>query len=188
MSVDPYVGEIALFAGDYPPDGWAFCEGQLLPLSQNTALFSVIGTVYGGDGKSTFALPDLKGSFALCAGAGTGLTPRALGETGGQPTVTLDQDTIPPHSHPLMATNLANGGAADDVGPHADTVMAQPGRSAYYAPADQNLVAMAAATFDTQGAAQPEPHENRPPYQAVNFIIALKGVLPDGTTTPATGE
>src|SRR5947207_3767288 len=100
---DPFVAEIRMFAGNFAPKGWALCDGQLLPISQNTALFSLLGTTYGGDGKSTFALPDMQGNVALHAGQGPGLSQRFLGETGGEEFVTLLQTEMPIHSHSLNA-------------------------------------------------------------------------------------
>src|SRR3954464_9271596 len=102
---DPFVAEIRIFPFNFPPTGWAFCDGQLLPLSQNTALFSLLGTTYGGDGKSTFALPNLQGSVPIQQGQGAGLSQRFLGETDGEPFVTLIQSEIPAHAHNVIATS-----------------------------------------------------------------------------------
>jgi len=107
---DPFVAEIRIFPFSFAPKGWAFCDGQLLPLSQNTALFSLVGTTYGGDGKSTFALPDLRGRAPMHPGQGQGLSPRVLGETGGSETATLSESEMPAHSHSMMAQSaLATG-------------------------------------------------------------------------------
>src|SRR5437588_10949032 len=115
---DQFVGEIRIFGGNFAPTGWAFCDGQLLPISQNTALFSLLGTQYGGDGKSTFALPNLQGAAPLMAGQGNGLTLRDIGETGGEETVTLTVSEIPAHADaPVGGT-----GTGTDVSPTTDTV------------------------------------------------------------------
>src|SRR5437870_6232436 len=106
---DPFVAEIRIFAGNFAPKGWALCDGQLLPISQNTALFSLLGTFYGGDGKSTFALPNLEGSSPMGQGAGAGLSERFLGEASGEPFVTLLSTEMPGHSHSLMADSVDTG-------------------------------------------------------------------------------
>jgi len=151
---DQFIGEIRLFAGNFPPVGWAFCNGQLIPIQQNTALFSLLGTNYGGDGRSTFALPDLRDAVPIHAGAGPGLAPRVVGETGGVPTVTLLESELPLHSHAAASapqtTDRASGG-----------IPAAGGR--YVA---------------GSGAVPNQPHDNRPPYLGLSFIIALQGIFP----------
>ena len=165
---DPFVAEIKMFAGNYAPRGYAFCSGQLLPISQNTALFSLLGTTYGGDGKVTFALPNLQGRAPLHPGQGPGLSERFLGDSGGVATVTLQPAEIPAHNHgPLPVHNAA----ATSGTPSASKNFAIAS-SNIYGPAT-NLVAMGDATRGGGGA-----HENRQPYLGLSFIIALQGVYP----------
>ncbi len=167
---DQFVAEIRMFAGNYPPTGWALCNGQLIPISQNTALFSLLGTMYGGDGKSTFALPNLQGSFPLHQGQGPGLSPRFVGESGGSAQATLLQTQIPQHTHTLRAAATAtlNSPALNALGQSASTKI--------YGPAG-SLVPMADAAIAPAGVSVAE-HENRQPYLAVTFIIALQGIFP----------
>lgn len=166
----PFLGEIRLFAGSFAPQGWALCNGQLLAISENDALFSLIGTIYGGDGQSTFALPDLRGSLALHAGSGPGLTPRTIGEKAGEERVSLSPAAMPAHLHPAVA-DAGNGTSAAPGGLH-------PARNAagglhYGLGADAQLAPEAIAA---QGGSQ--PHDNMQPYLALNFCIALFGVYP----------
>ena len=167
----PFVAEIRIFGGSFSPRGWAQCNGQLLPISQNTALFSLLGTSYGGDGRATFALPDLRDRFPMHAGDGPGLTPRVLGEVSGQPAVTLQTSEIPSHRHTLRATTSA----ADSAVPDSSVALAAPQSAAIYAAAN-DLVPMADEALAPAGGSQ--PHENRQPYLATTFIIALQGVYP----------
>lgn len=169
---DPFVAEIRIFGGNFAPRNWAFCDGQLLPLSQNTALFSLLGTTYGGNGKSNFALPDLQGRAPMQWGQGPGLSLRDIGEQGGSAAVTLTQAEIPAHSHSLRAA----ADPADLQSPAPTRSMARSSVSAY-APA-ANLVAMA-PTLQAQGGDQ--PHNNRQPYLGLSFIIALTGIFPPRT-------
>src|SRR5262245_60083892 len=127
---DPFVAEIRLFAGNFAPRGWAFCNGQLLPISQNTALFSLLGTNYGGDGRSSFALPDLQGRVPLHAGNGPGLSSRHLGEAGGDDTITLTDAQMPAHSHSLRLTPRASSGKASERDPSSN-VLARPKENIY---------------------------------------------------------
>lgn len=164
----PYIGEIRMFAGNFPPVGWAFCNGQLVPISENDALFNLIGTTYGGDGQNTFALPNLSGRIPIHFGNGF-----TIGETGGVEEVTLTTQQIPAHSHPL----LANPQAATETTPSTNAVPASPSALIY-----NNLTpytAMAPATISAVGGNQ--PHENRPPFLVVSFIISLYGVFPSPT-------
>lgn len=167
---DPFVAEIRIFAGNFAPRGWAFCNGQVLPISQNTALFSLLGTTYGGDGSSNFALPNLQDRFPMHPGVGPGLSPRSLGEQNGSATVTLLTSEIPSHSHALQAA------AAGDTGtPSAAVVPAATGGALVYgAPSDP--VSMAGGTLGPAGSNV--PHPNRQPYLALSFIIALQGIFP----------
>jgi len=170
---DPFVAEIRIFPFNFAPKGWAWCDGQLLPLSQNTALFSLLGTTYGGNGKSNFALPDLQGRAPMQPGQGPGLSLHDLGETGGSDTVTLLESEIPSHSHTLRANS--------DFG---DTQIPSPNRSlarsqnaaAYQSNTTQNLTAMSGQTLAPAGGDQ--PHNNMMPYLTFYFCIALQGVFP----------
>jgi microcystin-dependent protein len=153
---DPFVAEIRIFPFNFAPKGWAFCDGQILPISQNTALFALLGTTYGGDGKSTFALPDLQGSTPMQQGQGPGLSLRDLGEIGGEQNVTLLQSEMPSHTHGVQAAG------AHDV----------------YAGPPPNVNMSPLATSVTGGSL---PHNNMMPYLGLNFCIALQGVFPPRT-------
>ena len=168
---DPFVAEIRIFPFSFAPKGWAFCNGQLLPISQNTALFSLLGTFYGGDGKSTFALPDLEGRAPMQHGQGQALSDHFLGESGGSDTVTLLQSEIPVHSHDVNGS----GGPANLQAPAADRVLGRANNTVYLDnPA--NLVPMAPEALATAGGSQ--PHNNMQPYLTLNFCIALQGIFP----------
>jgi len=171
---DQFVGEIRIFTGSFAPKGWAFCNGQVLPIAQNTPIFSLLQTTYGGDGITTFALPDLRGRAPLHAGQGNGLTPRSLGATGGQASVALSAAQMPIHSH----TARARSGAGDQNSPAGNVWAAGVGRrgQAFYATAPGASPAMSAAALGPAGGAQ--PHNNMPPYLTLNFIIALQGIFP----------
>lgn len=164
----PYVGEIRMFAGNFAPAGWMFCEGQLLPISENETLFQLIGTTYGGDGESTFALPDLRGRIPLHQGNGF-----ILAETGGAEEITLTVQQIPAHSHPLLATMTV----ANDQTP-SQNVLAQTGTFDGYqsSPPTAN---MAPQSIGPVGGSQ--PHTNFQPYLCVDFIISLFGIFPSPT-------
>jgi microcystin-dependent protein len=168
--MDPFVAEIRIFAFNFPPTGWAFCDGQILPLSQNTALFQLLGTTYGGDGKSTFALPNLRGNAPMHPGQGPGLSEHDLGETGGSETVTLLQAEIPAHTHALRANNTLG----DSPVPAGNTLARFA--NAYQQTTNANLVAMAPEALPPAGGSQ--PHNNMMPYLTLNFCIALQGVFP----------
>ena len=169
---DPFVAEIRIFPFNFAPKGWAFCDGQLLPLSQNTALFSLLGTTYGGDGKSTFALPDLQGSAAMHPGQGPGLSLHDLGEIGGSETVTLLESEIPSHAHTLRASvDPANAQA-----PSPAVTLARASGGNAYSTTTTGLVAMSLSTLATAGGNQ--PHNNMQPYLTLSFCIALQGVFP----------
>ena len=168
---DPFVAEIRIFPFNFAPRGWAFCDGQLLPLSQNTALFSLLGTTYGGDGKSNFALPDLQGRAAMHPGQGPGLSLHDLGETGGSETVTLLESEIPAHSHQLKADTAD---VADTNVPSPNAVYAQSSGGTLYQTASNTQLAPNALA--TTGGDQ--PHNNMQPYLTLSFNIALQGVFP----------
>lgn len=170
---DPFVAEIRMFGFNFAPTGWAACDGQLLPISQNTALFSLLGTTYGGNGINNFALPDLRETFALGPGQGPGLSNRQLGERGGVASSTLTATAMPPHAHGLLATASATGN--DPAGSTLATTAT--GASAYRLPG--NTTSMAATSVATTGGGQ--AHENRQPALALMFCIALQGVYPPRT-------
>lgn len=168
---DPFVAEIRIFAFSFAPRGWAWCDGQLLPISQNTALFSLLGTTYGGDGKSTFALPNLQGSAPMHPGQGPGLSLHDLGETGGSQTVTLLESEIPFHNHTLRGNNtLAESGLPTGAS------IARQTFNMFQTTTNQNLVPMASQTLPLTGSSL--PHNNMQPYLTFYFCIALQGVFP----------
>jgi microcystin-dependent protein len=168
---DPFVAEIRIFPFNFAPKGWAWCDGQLLPLSQNTALFSLLGTTYGGNGKSNFALPDLQGRAAMHPGQGPGLSLHDLGETGGSETVTLLESEIPAHNHALMSL----GAPANRSSPIGNTI-ARAGSGNAYVPPPAPSVTMAPEALPPAGGDQ--PHNNMQPYLTFYFNIALQGVFP----------
>lgn len=171
--MDQFLAEIRPFACNFPPTGWAFCNGQLLPLSQNTALFSLLGTQYGGDGKSTFALPNLQGAVPIGAGQGAGLSERWVGETGGTRAVTLLESEIPHHTHALRA----NAAPADESRPSGDAVLARSaGGELYRLAAGAPLTPMAPEALVPAGGSQ--PHNTMQPYLVINYCIALQGIFP----------
>jgi microcystin-dependent protein len=169
---DPFVAEIRIFPFNFAPRGWAWCNGQLLPISQNTALFSLLGTTYGGDGKSTFALPDLQGRAPMHPGQGPGLSLHDLGETGGSETVSLLESEIPSHAHALMA----QGTPGDSNVPAANSIARVVGATPYLPPAGAPLVSMSGQMLAPAGGDQ--PHNNLQPYLTCYFNIALQGVFP----------
>jgi len=171
---DPFVAEIRIFGFNFSPKGWAFCDGQLLPISQNTALFSLLGTTYGGDGKSTFALPDLQGSAPMQPGQGQGLSQRFLGEMSGVETITLLTSEMPFHNHTIATHNLDAGGLQN---PAPDVILAKSAQgSAYQSNTSANLVMMAPQALSIAGGGL--PHNNMQPYLTLNFCIAMQGVFP----------
>jgi microcystin-dependent protein len=166
---EPFIGEVKIFAGNFAPRGYALCNGQLLPIAQNTALFSILGTTYGGNGQTTFALPNLQGKAPLHAGQGPGLSPYALGQTAGEVAHTLTSSEVPAHNHALRGSSAATGGTPSPTVVLAATSGAKVYRSA------TNLVPMATGLNANLGGL---PHENRQPCLALNFIIAMQGVFP----------
>lgn len=168
---EPFVGEIRLFAGGFAPQGWALCQGQLLPVSQNDALFSLLGTMYGGDGRSTFGLPDLRGRVPVHAGQGPQLSPRSVGQQGGKERVALSQANLPSHTHAPTA--------ADDTVVTTDPsgrVLGHPTTNTYRSPFAAPNVAMAPGSIGVAG--NSVPHNNIAPSLVLNFIIALVGIYP----------
>lgn len=172
---EPFIAEIRMFGGNFAPRGWAFCQGQILSIAQNTALFALLGTTYGGNGQTTFALPDLRGRVPIQPGQGPGLSPHTLGEMSGSETVTLTQQQMPLHNH-LMGTSSSDG---NDSIPANNTV---PGvviagnttANAYTTGGVDSTFAPNAIT----PAGGSQPHNNMQPYLAINFIIALEGIFP----------
>jgi microcystin-dependent protein len=172
--VDPFVAEIRIFPFNFAPKGWAFCDGQILPLSQNTALFSLLGTTYGGDGRSNFALPNMQGNAPMHPGQGPGLSLHDLGETGGSETVTLLESEIPAHSHALRGNNTLG-----DTPTPSPAVTLGRYANAYQQTTNTNLVTMNDQALAPAGGDQ--PHNNLQPYLTLNFCIALQGVYPPRT-------
>lgn len=167
---EPFIGQIVMFAGNFAPRGWAFCNGQLLAIAQNTALFSILGTTYGGNGQTTFALPDLRGRVPVHPGQGPGLSNYSLGQSGGAESVTLNAAQLPPHNHSVAcSSDDATSGDPNANFPSAFT---------------QKIYANAATPgrFMNGGVISPvgggQPHTNIQPYLCVNFIIALEGIFP----------
>ena len=190
MPLDPFVGQILFFPFNFPPKGYAFCAGQLLPLSQNTALFSLLGTTYGGDGKTNFALPNLQGKVPLGFGQGPGLTDYYQGQVGGSETIALTTAQLPAHSHAVsanLATVACKNGPGNQQTPEANVPATESaGVTATYSTAAPDdvmragniaLSGTATATANTGG----QPHENRQPFLTINYCIALQGVFPPRT-------
>jgi microcystin-dependent protein len=171
----PYVGEIAIFAGNFPPNGWLFCDGNCLPISENETLFQLIGTTYGGDGEYSFCLPDLRGRLAMHPGTGPGLSSYSQAQAGGVESVTLTLNQIPSHTH-APAASTAPGTSASPQG----NVPANSGsNSAQYTTSTTGLLTQPAQTLGIAGGSQ--PHTNLQPYVAINYIISLYGVFPSQT-------
>lgn len=170
---EPFLAEIRIFAGNFAPRGWAFCDGQLLPIAQNTALFSLIGTTYGGDGRSTTALPNLKGRAPMHPGRGPGLTARRLGQKVGVETVTLSEAQIPQHSHTARAAVAFPDVTSPD---NSSALTRSHPVPAYQEDTSTNLVDMAGSTLATTGGGQ--AHTNLQPFLSLHFIIALVGAYP----------
>lgn len=167
--MDPYIGEIRIVGFSFAPIGWALCNGQLLPIAQNTALFNLIGTTYGGDGQTTFGLPDFRGRVPVHQGSGGGLSPRVIGEMAGVETVTLTTNQIPAHNH-AVAVSATLGSSVSPVGNY----IAAGDRDSYAPPGAP--VAMSSNALGSTGSSQ--PHENRQSFLAMNFIIAVEGIYP----------
>ncbi len=167
---DPFIGEVQWFAGNFAPRGWALCSGQLLAISQNQALFSILGTTYGGDGRTTFGLPDVRGRVLIHQGTGPGLSQRQLGQKSGTENETLTENQMPDHTHTLRAS----GGSATTAVP-TDNVLASTGRSRLYDSGAAN-VDMDASAITSTGSGQ--SHNNMQPYNTLNCIIALQGLFP----------
>jgi microcystin-dependent protein len=165
----PFIGEVRLFGGGFAPNGWMLCQGQLLPIAENEALFQLIGTIYGGDGETTFALPDLRGRVPLHGGQGPGLSPYSLGEQGGTEAVTLTAAQMPRHTHALIASPAAASGAAP-----GGALLAATAAASY----DPGTASTAMATGAVGSAGGTQPHDNMAPSVGVNYIISLFGIFP----------
>ena len=168
MESTPYIGEIMPVPYNFAPRGWAFCHGQLLPINQNQALFSLLGTTYGGNGQTTFALPDLRGRVAISSGQGPGMSDYSLGERAGAESATLSINELPTHGHAVSAAGLAT-----DPSPAGNLPAVQKGHQ-IYAPAPGS--SLAADTVASRGGSQ--PHNNMQPYLCINYVIALQGAFP----------
>lgn len=169
--MDPFVAEIRIFSFNFAPKGWAFCNGQLLPLSQNTALFSLLGTTYGGNGKSNFALPDMQGNTPMHPGQGPGLSLHDLGEIGGSETVTLLESEIPSHNHSLQTAALNSQSTSP-----ANNSLGRGNPAKVYTNSTNQIQPMGVNTIGISGSSL--PHNNMMPYLTLNFCIALQGVFP----------
>ena len=174
---EPFIGEIVIFAGNFAPRGWAFCEGQLLPISQNSALFSILGTIYGGDGRTTFGLPDLRGRAPIGPGNGPGLRSYRQGERGGVEFVTLNVTQMPSHSHQNTAQLRANSADGVSNTPVGTALAVDTGGNMYHLGTDANMSAdsIVMTNANTGGS---QAFDNRQPYLAIYYIIALQGVYP----------
>jgi microcystin-dependent protein len=171
---DPFLAEIRMFGGNFAPTGWALCNGQLMSISQNTALFALLGTTYGGDGRVTFGLPNLMGTAPMQQGQGAGLSPRYLGETAGEPNVTLLTSEMPAHTHLANAVDAGGDVTTPNGAVWASAMIGKVGTNMYSNAAPNQL--MNPMTTGITGGSQ--PHNNMPPYLTVTFIIALQGIFP----------
>jgi microcystin-dependent protein len=176
MSIsDPTLGEVTIFAGTFAPRGWAYCNGQMMPIAQYTALFSLLGTTYGGDGRTTFALPDLRGRFATGAGHGPGLPDVRLGESGGQDSVTLTVQNLPAHNH---AASLHAESAVGDKPSPQGKMLAGTTANVYADPNPNDNILMSSESITVANTGGNQPVNIQNPYLGVNYIIALQGIYP----------
>ncbi|MBO9676849.1 MAG: phage tail protein [Acidovorax sp.] len=177
---EPFIGEIVLFAGNFPPRGWAFCQGQILSIAQNTALFSILGTTYGGNGQTTFALPDLRGRVPIGTGQGPGLPAVNQGEMAGTPTHTLIVTEMPAHNHPGAAVSIpASTSAGTQVAPGGGAVPAASNqRNAQYTASGPNDTALSGSSSPTGVTGNNQPFSIMQPYLGLNYIIAVQGIYP----------
>ncbi|MCW2758587.1 MAG: phage tail protein [Nocardioidaceae bacterium] len=171
---DPFLAEIRMFAGNFAPSGWALCNGQLMSISQNTALFSLLGTTYGGDGRVTFGLPDLQGSMPMQQGQGPALSQRYLGEQAGEPTVTLLTSEMPSHTHTVKASSDTQVVASPIGHVWGEPALGRVTTPVYATGAATTTMSPLASGLSGGG----QPHENMPPYVVGTFIIALQGIFP----------
>lgn len=173
---EPFIAEIRIFAGNFAPRGWAFCNGEILPISQNTALFSLIGTTYGGDGRSTTALPNLEGRAPMHPGRGPGLTTRRLGQRGGVEMVTLTEAQLPNHRHDMQAVQRTQATRGNSLDPAGNLLATPETGTAYVDDVAADHVTMATDMIGNTGGSQ--AHNNLQPFLTMNFIIALVGLYP----------
>lgn len=172
---EPFIGEIRLFGGNFAPRGWSFCHGQLLPIPENTALFSLLGTTYGGDGRSTFALPNLQGRAPMGPGRGPGLTDRRLGEQVGAPTETLSEQQLPAHNHPMQGSStVATEDGETTPGGHVLGTDEEEEAQVFHPP--DTMQDFASTAISSFGGGQ--AHDNVQPHIAMNYIIAMVGLYP----------
>ena len=169
----PFLGEIRMFAGTFAPRGWALCDGQLVLVSQNDALFLLVGTIYGGDGRTTFGLPDLRGRAPIHQGSGIGLSPRSIGSKGGSEEVTITQGQLPPHQHAWQATDTPATETQPAGNVTGGSVSVDVYRGTAAAPGD-----LASQAIENAGEGAPAAHENVQPYAVLHYIIALVGLYP----------
>jgi len=180
--MEPIIGQILFFAGNFAPRGWAFCQGQILAIAPNTALFSILGTTYGGNGQTTFALPDLRGRVPMGSGQGPGLTPRTIGEMAGTETVTLITNQIPQHFHPVSEPAVTSLGTTDV--PSATVILSASPKTGSGPNATALKTYSTAASdvtlkpFNSGVAGGSQPHENIQPYLVLNYTIAIEGLYP----------
>jgi microcystin-dependent protein len=170
---EPYLGQILMVGFNFAPRGWAICQGQIMPIAQNTALFSLLGTTYGGDGVDTFALPDLRGRVPIHSGEGNGLQDYILGATGGQEVATLTVAQMPAHTHPMLLGQSALGDSANPTG----RIWASQSRLEVYSSATPDSM-MGGGAISPSPSGGGQPYDNRSPYLVVTYIIALEGVFP----------
>lgn len=175
LAQDPFLGEIRMVGFNFAPRGWAFCAGQLLPISENIALFSVLGTTYGGNGISNFALPDLRSRVPICMGNGAGLSTYEIGQKGGAETVTLTVAQLPAHSHPLMGSAIE----ATAITPSGNTLASKARVPLYTNSSPEPTQTFNGASIGATGGN--EPFQILPPYLSVNYIIALEGIFPSSS-------
>lgn len=176
--MEPFIGQVMMFAGNYAPRGWAFCNGQLLSIKKYTALYSIIGNTYGGDGRTTFALPDLRGRTPVHPGEGEGLTRKILGEKRGSETHTLVTTEMPKHKHDGTGTILASNANAEDSNPEGKVLSVLSNNTNAYAARPTARMQENCVEIITNGAGNGVPHNNMQPYLAINVIIALDGIYP----------
>jgi microcystin-dependent protein len=167
MSMDGFIGEIRMFGGNFAPRFWAFCDGQLISVAENSALFSILGTTYGGDGRTTFALPDLRGRVPVGPGQGPGLSHYQIGSRGGSESASLTVDQLPPHTHQLPDDNITPATPVED----------RPAPARWQVNR-LNLTRPRGVSEETERTGGGQPHENRPPYQSIPFIICMQGIYP----------
>jgi microcystin-dependent protein len=174
----PFLAEIVLFAGNFAPRGWAFCQGQILSIAQNTALFSLLGTTYGGNGQTTFALPDLRGRVPVGTGQGPGLPSVNLGQVSGEPTHTLIVTEMPAHNHTAQVQLNAASGGGNSASPAGNVPAASTARDSIYSNTSDTTMAANGGQVTVGIAGGSQPHNNMQPYLGLNYIIAVEGIFP----------